>query len=95
MKKEEYMKLAGEVKEKLNKDVHNTETGECTYSKNKMFNFKVVLCNGNYCKGNISVFAENETVAEDMALTFVGERLSEAFPTLDIEYSVVLVDENE
>lgn len=87
--------LAEEVRKNLNKGGYNFEIEEFVDDKEKMFSFKVILCDGKYCKGNISFFAENESIAEDMALKFVGEKLFEAFPTLDIEYSVVLADETD
>ena len=54
--------------------------------------FKVRLCDGCYCDGNISIVEENEELAYDAALDYLCEKLSDALPELGIEISVELVD---
>lgn len=56
----------------------------------KEYKFKVCLCDGHYCNGRISVTAENEDEAEEMALSHVLETLAEALPELGIDVSVCL-----
>ena len=54
-----------------------------------MSKYKVeVSINGTYCNGNIEVEASNANDAYDKALAYVGKKLYEAFPSLDIEYNV-------
>ena len=54
--------------------------------------FKVRLCDGCYCDGNISIVEENEDLAYDAALDYLCEKLADALPELGIEISVELVD---
>ena len=57
------------------------------------YHFKVRLCDGYQCGGKIAVVAENEDVAQDMALEYVCERLADALPDLDVEVSVELLED--
>lgn len=41
-----------------------------------------------YTSGKLSVAAANEDEAQDKILESIGEKLADAFPELDIEYSV-------
>ena len=54
----------------------------------KKYVFKVGLNGGRYCTGTISVNANNEEEAQDIALNYVCDKLAEALPELDIEVSV-------
>lgn len=56
------------------------------------WNFKVSLCQGDYCAGVFTVCAPDEDSAYDEALTSVCKRLATAFPSLDIEVSVDLIE---
>ena len=53
----------------------------------KIYKFAVSLC-GGWCGGHIEVKAKNEEVACDKAMDYVANKLTKAFPTLDIEYNV-------
>lgn len=53
----------------------------------KTYTFTVFLC-GGLCDGNISIEAENEDIAYDKAMDYVADKLTEAFPELDIAYDV-------
>ena len=55
--------------------------------------FKVRLCDGFEANGNVTVVADSEDMAYDMALLYVCERLRLALPELDIEVSVDLDEE--
>ena len=50
--------------------------------------YKVKLCDGNYCKGNIKVKADNEDEAYEMVMDDVLEKLAKAFPELEIEVAI-------
>lgn len=54
--------------------------------------FKVKLCDGCYCDGNLSITEENEDLAYDAALDYLCEKLADALPELGIEISVELAD---
>lgn len=54
--------------------------------------YRVQLCDGNYCGGNIVVEAETEEKAYEMAINYVCENLAKALPELDIEVAVELED---
>lgn len=57
----------------------------------KTFAFKVCLCDGHFCDGVISVKAETEDDAYDLAMDYVLQRLANALPELGIEVSLSLV----
>lgn len=50
--------------------------------------YKVKLCDGNYCNGNIKVKANNEDEAYEMVMDDVLEKLAKAFPELKIEVAI-------
>jgi hypothetical protein len=56
------------------------------------YKFVVRLCEGHSC-GTIEIEAENEDIAQDMALNYVCNKLADALPELDIDVSVTLEDE--
>lgn len=56
------------------------------------YKFAVVLCEGHTC-GTIEIEAENEDIAQDMALNYVCDTLAVALPELDIDVSVILEDD--
>lgn len=53
----------------------------------KTYKFAVNLCNG-WCCGYLETEAENEDIAYDKVLNYVENKLTEAFPTLGIDYYV-------
>jgi len=57
----------------------------------KRYSFLVSLC-GGWCEGVLSFYAEDEDKAYEKAMNYVGEKLSEAFPKLDIVYTVELYE---
>lgn len=57
----------------------------------KGYRFVVCLC-GGYANGEITVKARNEDDAYEEAMKYVGKKLREALPDLDIEYNVEIVD---
>jgi len=58
----------------------------------KEYRFRVDLC-GGYTDGFITVKADDEGNAYDKATEYVGKKLYEAFPELDIEYNVEVYEE--
>lgn len=54
------------------------------------YEFAVSLC-GGYANGTIVIEAENDDAAYEKALEYVGQKLYEAFPELDIDYTVEFV----
>lgn len=54
--------------------------------------FKVRLCDGCYCDGNITIVEDDEDLAYDAALDYVCEKLADALPELGIEIGVKLDD---
>lgn len=56
------------------------------------YTFKVKLCDGKYCDGGITVGAENEDDAYDMAMDYISTKLAEALPDLDISIEIELED---
>lgn len=63
-------------------------------SKLKEYNFYVQIC-GGYADGNIVIKAKSESEAYDEAIEYVGNKLYNAFPELDIEYNVEIDEEDE
>lgn len=59
------------------------------------YKYKVNFGDGYQADGEISVFGLNEYNAQQDALRMVGEKLHSAFPDLDIEYSLELIDEDD
>lgn len=59
------------------------------------YKYKVNFGDGYQADGEISVFGLNEYNAQHDALRMVGEKLHSAFPDLDIEYSLELIDEDD
>ena len=57
----------------------------------KEYKFVVSLC-GGYAGGEISVKAQDEVSAYDTAIALIGEKLTTAFPTLEIDYDVELAE---
>lgn len=57
------------------------------------YSFYVMLCDGWKCDGKVSVLADNEDIAQDMALDYVCSKLANALPELGIEVSVELDDD--
>lgn len=60
----------------------------------KEYKFYVILC-GGYCGGEMTIKAENSDEAYDKAIDDIGHRLYKAFPELDIEYSVEIVEDED
>ena len=58
------------------------------------YHFDVMLC-GGYAGGQIEIVAYNYDEAYEEAMDLVAKRLVEAFPELDIEYSVECTDDEE
>lgn len=63
-------------------------------SKLKEYHFYVQIC-GGYADGKITVEAVSESEAYDKAIDYVGNKLYDALPELDIEYSVEIDEEDE
>lgn len=63
-------------------------------SKLKEYHFYVQIC-GGYADGNITIKAESESEAYDEAIEYVGSKLYNAFPELDIEYNVEIDEGDE
>lgn len=64
-------------------------------TKNKKdYEFLVSICNG-WCNGTLVFSANNEDEAYEMAIEYVGNKLTEAFPELDIEYTVEIYDTSD
>ena len=59
------------------------------------YKYKVNFGDGYQADGEISVFGLNEYNAQQDALRMVGEKLHSAFPELDIEYSLELIEEDD
>lgn len=59
------------------------------------YTYKVCLCDGHYCNGNISVEAEIEEDAYEMAMDYVLTKLANALPELGIDVSIELENECE
>lgn len=57
----------------------------------KEYKFLVSMC-GGWCNGTLVIKAEDEDEAYDKAMDYVGDKLSDAFPDLDIEYNVELYE---
>lgn len=55
----------------------------------KEYEFYVRLC-GGFCDGTIKIEAENEDEAYGKAVELVGDKLTDAFPELDIEFDIDL-----
>jgi hypothetical protein len=53
----------------------------------KTYKFAVSLC-GGWCSGHIDVRAASEDAAYDKAMDRVAKKLTNAFPTLGIDYNV-------
>lgn len=58
----------------------------------KEYKFLVSMC-GGWCNGTISFYAEDEDEAYGKAMDYIGDKLSDMFPELDILYSVELYEE--
>ena len=52
------------------------------------YEYKVKLCDGNYCDGSIKVIADNEEKAYEMVMDYVLENLVKALPELGIEVAI-------
>ncbi len=59
----------------------------------KTYNFKVCFGDGRWANGVYTVQADDEDIAEDMALSEICEKLYEALPELDIEVTVELAED--
>jgi hypothetical protein len=59
----------------------------------KGYKFLVSMC-GGWCNGTLVIKAEDEDEAYDKAIDYVRDKLSDAFPELDILYSVELYEED-
>ncbi len=59
----------------------------------KQYSFNVSFGEGKYAKGTYEVIADNVDEAQDKALSSICEKLADALPTLDIEVTVVPVEE--
>ena len=59
----------------------------------KEYKFLVNMC-GGWCNGTLVIKAEDEDEAYDKAMDYVGDKLSDAFPELDIPYGVELYEED-
>ena len=57
----------------------------------KEYTYKVCLCDGHYCDGNITVMAESEEKAYNMVTDYVLKSLAKALPELGIDVSIELV----
>lgn len=56
----------------------------------KEYTYKVCLCDGHYCDGRITVKAETEEDAYDLAMDYVLGNLAIALPELGIDVSIEL-----
>lgn len=54
------------------------------------YTYKVCLCDGHYCNGNIVVNADTEDEAYDKAMGYVLVGLARALPELDIDVYIEL-----
>lgn len=61
--------------------------------KGKEYKFLVSMC-GGWCNGTLSFYAEDEDEAYEKAMDYVGDKLSDAFPELDIPYNVESYEED-
>ena len=53
----------------------------------KIYKFLVSICHG-WCDGFLEIKAENEDEAYEKAMDYVGDKLADAFPDLDIPFNV-------
>lgn len=56
----------------------------------KKYIYKVRLCDGCYCNGNIAVKADDEEDAYDMAMDYILITLANALPELGIDVDIEL-----
>lgn len=56
----------------------------------KNYIYKVCLCDGHYCDGYITVQADTEENAYEMAMDYVITTLAKALPELGIDVSIEL-----
>lgn len=56
------------------------------------YRYKVCLCDGYYCNGNISVKADTEEEAYNQVMDYVLNRLANALPELGIDVAIELED---
>lgn len=54
--------------------------------------YKVCLCDGYYCNGNIVVKANTEDESYEKVMDYILVRLAKALPELDIDVSIELED---
>lgn len=54
--------------------------------------YKVCLCDGHYCNGNIVIKADTEDEAYEKAMDYVLVSLAKALPELGIDVSIDLFD---
>lgn len=57
------------------------------------YTYRVCLCDGHFCDGNITVRADEEEDAYNMAMDYVLGKLAEAFPELGIDVCVELIED--
>lgn len=58
----------------------------------KEYKYKVCLCDGHFCAGYVTVTAENEDDAYNMAIEHVCNKLYLALPELGIDVYLELED---
>lgn len=56
----------------------------------KEYIYKVCLCDGHYCNGNIVVKADDEADAYNMVMDYVLGKLANALPELGIDVDIEL-----
>lgn len=71
-------------------NISEEEDNKKLAEEKRFYAFKVRLCNGMRCKGEIRTEANSEEEAYDKALTYVCDKLAKALPELDIEVTVEL-----
>ena len=54
---------------------------------------RVSFCDGKWCGGTIVVEGYSVEDARETAIDYIGVKLYKAFPELDIEYSVEIIEE--
>lgn len=52
------------------------------------YEYKVRLCDGNYCDGSIKVKADDEEQAYEMVMDYVLGKLAKSLPELGIEVAI-------
>lgn len=64
-------------------------------SNRKNYTYKVCLCDGCWCDGRITVQANTEDDAYEMAMDYVLTSLAKALPELGVDVFVELDEEEE